>query len=168
MGEAAISPAMRTSAFRREALVSQDRSISGMFALRRRKRRVNTHEVGIDRRKRWTAAHAHVSRQFGLKHFNNALYAVGAIAAGAVKDLQGAKTIADVATQALGLENAAAETYTFATENVTDLGGVMVAATIQPVETMHAAILNFVLGQYPVPLSFIDTKGAVKPDALTK
>jgi hypothetical protein len=89
------------------------------------------------------------------------------IAAGAVKDLQGAKTIADVATQALGLENAAAETYTFATENVTDLGGVMVAATIQPVETMHAAILNFVLGKYPVPVSFIGTSNAVQPAMFT-
>jgi hypothetical protein len=89
------------------------------------------------------------------------------ITAGQVAALGQAKTIADVAKLALALENAAAETYTFATENVTDAGGIMTAATIQPVETMHAAILNFVLGQYPVPVSFIGTSNAVQPTALT-
>jgi hypothetical protein len=33
-------------------------------------------------------------------------------------------------------------------------------ATIQPVEMQHAAILNFVLGQYPVPNAFAKTDGA--------
>lgn len=78
-----------------------------------------------------------------------------------------AKSVVDVAKQALSLENAAAETYTFATANVSDAGGIMTAATIQPVETMHAAILNFVLGQYPVPSSFIGVNMAVPPSALT-
>jgi hypothetical protein len=90
------------------------------------------------------------------------------ITAKAVSDLGATKSVPDVVKLALSLEDAAAQTYTFATANVTDAGGIMTAATIQPVEAMHAAILNFVLGQYPVPLSFIDTKGAVKPDALTK
>jgi hypothetical protein len=89
------------------------------------------------------------------------------ITADQVAMLNAAKSVPDVAKLALGLENAAAETYTFATANVMDSGGIMVAATIQPVETMHAAILNFVLGQYPVPLSFIGIDGAVKPTALT-
>jgi hypothetical protein len=84
-----------------------------------------------------------------------------------VAKLTAATSIAEVAMVALALENAAAETYTFAAENVTDAGGIMTAATIQPVETMHAAILNFVLGQYPVPVSFIGTSGAVQPSALT-
>lgn len=43
----------------------------------------------------------------------------------------------------------------------------MTAATIQPVETMHAAILSFVLGQYPIPLAFIGINKAVMPSAFT-
>ena len=84
-----------------------------------------------------------------------------------VAKLNAAKSIPDVAKVALSLEQAAAETYTFATANVTDAGGIMTAATIQPVEAMHAAILSFVIGEYPVPASFIGTSGAVQPSALT-
>jgi hypothetical protein len=89
------------------------------------------------------------------------------IASGQVSLLQAATSVPEVAKLALGLENAAADTYTFAAANVTNTGGIMTAASIQPVETMHAAILSFVLGQYPVPLSFIGIDGAVKPSALT-
>lgn len=89
------------------------------------------------------------------------------IASGEVAMLEASKSVVDVAKVALGLENAAADTYTFATANVMDPGGIMTAATIQPVETMHAAILSFILGQYPVPLSFIGIDAAVKPSALT-
>lgn len=81
--------------------------------------------------------------------------------------LKKAKSITDVARLALNLENVAAETYLFAQANVSDSGGIMTAATIEPVETMHAAILNFVLGQYPVPVAFIGTKNAVPPAAFT-
>jgi hypothetical protein len=80
--------------------------------------------------------------------------------------LNAAKSVPDVAKLALALENAAADTYTYATANVSDVGGIMTAATIQPVETMHAAILSFVLGEYPVPLSFIGVDKAVPPSAL--
>ncbi len=89
------------------------------------------------------------------------------ITAGQVKMLQAAKSVPDVATLALNLEIAAADTYTFAAANVKDAGGIMTAATIQPVETMHAAILSFVLGKYPVPLAFIGIDKAVTPDAFT-
>jgi hypothetical protein len=78
-----------------------------------------------------------------------------------------ARSVPDVAKLALNLENIAAQTYTFATANVSDTGGIMTAATIQPVETMHAAILNFVLGQYPSPDSFIGVSNSLKPDMLT-
>lgn len=81
--------------------------------------------------------------------------------------LNAAKSIPDVAKLALNLENVAAETYTFATTGVKDAGGIMTAATIQPVEAMHAAILSFVLGEYPVPMSFIGTDKAVSPSILT-
>lgn len=84
-----------------------------------------------------------------------------------VKTLGEAKSVPDVAKLALDLENAAAETYTFGIANISDPGGIMTAATIQPVETQHAAILNFILGQYPVPVTFVGIANAVKPDALT-
>lgn len=90
------------------------------------------------------------------------------ITAQAVADLEKTASVPDVVKLALGLEDAAAQTYTFAAANVTDAGGIMTAATIQPVETMHAAILNFVLGQYPVPATFITIDKAVKPDVLTR
>ncbi|MBN9621299.1 MAG: ferritin-like domain-containing protein [Actinobacteria bacterium] len=89
------------------------------------------------------------------------------ITAQQVSMLNSATSVVDVAKLALALENAAADTYTFATANVQDAGGIMTAATIQPVETMHAAILNYVLGQYPVPLSFVGVNQAVPPSALT-
>ncbi len=87
------------------------------------------------------------------------------ITAGEVAKLKATKSVPDVAKLALSLENAAAQTYTFATANVTDPAGIMTAASIQPVETMHAAILSFVLGEYPVPLSFIGIEGSEALDA---
>ena len=91
------------------------------------------------------------------------------IAPGAVAKLSAATKLTDVATQALSLENAAASTYLLAAENIStsNTAGVEVAATIAPVEAMHAAILNFVLGQYPVPASFLTTTNAVPPTDLT-
>jgi hypothetical protein len=80
--------------------------------------------------------------------------------------INAARSVPDVAKLALNLENGAAQTYTFAIANVSDPGGIMTAATIQPVETMHAVILNFMLGQYPIPDSFIGTTNALKPDIL--
>ncbi|WP_406137965.1 ferritin-like domain-containing protein [Streptomyces sp. NBC_01089] len=82
-------------------------------------------------------------------------------ALGQVKDVTG------VAKLALQLEDQATETYVFATYNVKSMGGVNTAATIAPVEAMHAAILHYVLGQYPVPDAFIGTKNAASPSLLT-
>ena len=45
--------------------------------------------------------------------------------------------------------------------------GIQTAATIAPVEAQHAAILNFVLGQYPVPDDFLPTDKAASPALLT-
>ena len=81
--------------------------------------------------------------------------------------LKSAKNVVDVAKLALAIEDVAAETYTFAIGNVKDAGGIMTAATIQPVEAMHAAILNFVLGQYPVPTAYIQTDKSLKPEMFT-
>jgi hypothetical protein len=89
------------------------------------------------------------------------------ITAPSVKALKGAKTVTTVAAIALGIENAAAETYVSATANVKDTKGIAVAASIAPVEAMHAAILSFVLGKYPVPNTDIGITKAVPPSAFT-
>ncbi len=68
--------------------------------------------------------------------------------------------VAGLAKLALSLEDVAAATYLSVIPVVSDPGGVKTVATIQPVEMQHAAILNFVLGQYPVPNSFAKTEGA--------
>lgn len=73
----------------------------------------------------------------------------------AVKDIPG------LAKFALVLEDAAAATYLNAIQNaLTDKSAIKIAATIQPVEMQHSAILHFVLGDYPVPDSFAKTDGA--------
>lgn len=82
-------------------------------------------------------------------------------ALGKVTDVPG------VAKLALQLEDQAAQTYVFATFNVKSAGGINTAATIAPVEAMHASILHYVLGQYPVPDTFIGTDKAASPALLT-
>jgi ferritin-like protein len=72
--------------------------------------------------------------------------------------------VVDLATFALGLENVAAATYLNGIQNaLSSRGAIQTAISIQPVEMQHAAILNFVLGQYPVPDSFATTTGARPP-----
>lgn len=80
--------------------------------------------------------------------------------------LNAAKSVPDLAKFALSLENIAAQTYTFATGNVSDPTGIITAATIQPVEAMHAAILNFLIGEYPIPDPVIGTRNALNRDSL--
>ncbi|WP_405020498.1 ferritin-like domain-containing protein [Kitasatospora sp. NBC_00070] len=78
-----------------------------------------------------------------------------------------ATDVGAVAKLALQLEDQAAQTYLFATYNVTSPAGIATAATIAPVEAMHAAILNYVLGQYPVPNDFLPVDKAASPSLLT-
>lgn len=68
--------------------------------------------------------------------------------------------VAGLARLALGLEQVAAATYLRGIANLENTGARKVAASIQPVEMQHAAILNLVLGQYPVPDSFAKEEGA--------
>jgi len=68
--------------------------------------------------------------------------------------------VGGLATLALTLENAAAATYLEAISVVSAPAGIKTAATIEPVELQHAAILNFVLGKYPVPDTFTKMDGA--------
>lgn len=67
------------------------------------------------------------------------------------------KTIPELLTLALSLENTAAQTYQVGVTAVTSAKGISTAATIHPVEMQHAAILYYVLGMYPVPNAFNPT-----------
>jgi hypothetical protein len=68
-----------------------------------------------------------------------------------------------LAKLALDLENVAAATYIAAIDVVKNPAGVKTAASIQPVELQHAAILHFLLGEYPVPDAFAKSVGARPP-----
>jgi hypothetical protein len=63
-------------------------------------------------------------------------------------------TVTDLAQLALLLENTAGETYQNGLSVITSSAGIKTAASIQPVEYQHAAILYFVLVKYPVPQAF--------------
>lgn len=84
-----------------------------------------------------------------------------------LKALGAATSVGAVAKLALELENQAAETYLFAAGHVASTGGIATAASIAPVEAMHAAVLNFVLGTYPVPDTFLGSSKAASPTLLT-
>ena len=71
--------------------------------------------------------------------------------------------VAGLARLALTLEDVAAATYLNGIGLIQSKAGIDTAATIQPVELQHAAILNFVLGKYPVPDAFGQTIGARVP-----
>ena len=73
------------------------------------------------------------------------------------------KNATDLARFALGLEDAAAATYLGGIMALTGNSNVNIAATIQPVEMQHSAILNLVIGNYPVPAAFATTTGARSP-----
>jgi hypothetical protein len=73
------------------------------------------------------------------------------------KDFAKVTDVTGAAKLALMLEDIAAATYQSAIAAVKADSSVKVAASIQPVEMQHAAILNFVLGTYPVPKAFATT-----------
>lgn len=76
--------------------------------------------------------------------------------AGPVTEMFGKlKDVPGLARLALTLENTAAATYTKQMGEFTNPEGVQAVATIAPVERQHAAILSFVLGEYPVPDTFV-------------
>ncbi len=76
------------------------------------------------------------------------------------KDFATVTDVTGAAKLALTLEDIAAATYQSAISAVKATSSIKVAASIQPVEMQHAAVLNFVLGQYPVPLAFSTTTEA--------
>jgi hypothetical protein len=77
------------------------------------------------------------------------------------------KDVPGLVKLALSLENVAAATYLNGISVITNKQALETAASIQPVEMQHAAILNFVLGNYPVPDDFAQTEGARPPSDYT-
>lgn len=73
---------------------------------------------------------------------------------GAVDDVEG------VAEIALMLEQVAAATYLDAIPRLEDPAAIGLAASIQPIDMQHVAVLLFVLGEYPVPDTFASTEEA--------
>lgn len=71
-----------------------------------------------------------------------------------VKDVVGLAKLARI------LENSAAATYQDGMVKVSDKESIQRLASIQPVERQHAAILSYVLGEYPIPDTFSSTTKA--------
>ncbi|MFJ9033888.1 ferritin-like domain-containing protein [Streptomyces sp. NPDC102274] len=78
-----------------------------------------------------------------------------------------ATSAADAAALALQLEEQAAQTYVMTTYSVRGASEVETAATLAPVEAMHASILRFILGQDPVPDAFLPIDRAARTSLLT-
>lgn len=70
---------------------------------------------------------------------------------GAVTDVVGAAQLA------LMLEDIAAATYLSAIGTLESEAAIALAGSIQPIDRQHAAVLRFVLGEYPVPEIFATT-----------
>ncbi len=75
-------------------------------------------------------------------------------------------SVGALAALALEIENIAAATYQAAISEVSSAGAIQIAASIQPVEMQHAAVLNLLLGHYPVPSAFSGTSLARTPTDL--
>ena len=74
-----------------------------------------------------------------------------------VKDFGGAAKLA------LQLEQIAAATYLSAISSLKDKDAIQLAGSINIIDMQHAAILNYVLGMYPVPDTFASTDMAASP-----
>lgn len=82
--------------------------------------------------------------------------------------LGSATTLDQVAAQGVGLENQIAQTFAaaIASGTVASTSAITLAASIAPVEAMHAATLRFIAGRYPAPDDFFGT-AAVPTSELT-
>ena len=74
-----------------------------------------------------------------------------------VKDVAGAAKLAN------SLEATASATYLTAIPTLVTKPAIALASSIQIIDMQHQAILNFALGEYPVPDTFASTKEAVSP-----
>jgi Ferritin-like domain len=71
--------------------------------------------------------------------------------------------VTGLAELALMVEDIAGETYQNGLTVIKSPAGIKTAASIQPVEFQHAAILSYVLGKYPVPSAFTGVSLARPP-----
>lgn len=110
------------------------------------------------------ATHAKKQHTDHANAFNAALTKAGAqpftkpdpALAGPVTEMYGkVNDLAGLAKLALTLENTAAATYTKQMGELTSPEAISAVATIAPVERQHAAVLLYVLGEYPVPDTFV-------------
>ena len=110
------------------------------------------------------AMHAKAQHTDHANAFNAALTKAGGkaytkpdpVLAGPVTEMYGKVTdLGGLAKLALTLENTAAATYTKQMGELTSAEALAAVATIAPVERQHAAILLYVLGEYPVPDAFV-------------
>ncbi len=76
------------------------------------------------------------------------------------KEFAAVKDVGGVAKLALLLEQTASDTYLSATKTLQGKEAITTAGAFQNVDQEHAAILRFVLGQYPVPDVFQKTDKA--------
>jgi len=82
--------------------------------------------------------------------------------------IRGASDVAAVVTAIRNLETQAAQTYTAALGNLKGPGSaVTAAASIAPVEAMHAAALGYMFSGQSAVVDFLGTGGAVSVKALT-
>ncbi|MEO6712711.1 MAG: ferritin-like domain-containing protein [Mycobacteriales bacterium] len=110
------------------------------------------------------AKHAMMQHKDHAAAFNAALKIAGAaeftkpnpaLADTVIKLFGEVKDVPGLAQLALTLENTAGATYVKQMGTLTNPDALKAVATIAPVERQHAAILNFVLGNYPVPDVFV-------------
>lgn len=73
------------------------------------------------------------------------------------------KDVTGLARLALTLENQAAATYLEVIPKLTSEAAIGLAGSILPIERQHAAILHYVLGEYPVPDTFATTDESLAP-----
>ena len=68
--------------------------------------------------------------------------------------------VTGLAELALMLEEIAADTYLGAIGSIGNAQALELAASIQPIDMQHMAVLRYVMGQYPVPEAFAETDQA--------
>ncbi len=73
------------------------------------------------------------------------------------------KDVTGLARLALSLENQAAATYLEVIPQLISEAAIDLAGSILPIERQHAAILYYVLGEYPVPETFATTDESLAP-----
>ena len=85
-----------------------------------------------------------------------------------MSSIQAASDVDELVAAVHGMETQAAQTHTAAVGNLTESGpAVTAAATIGPVEAMHAAALGYLLGGKSAVVGFIGTGGALSTTVLT-